>query len=369
MLSPQEEDVKPQANRAPEAKISPQIRPMTISASSSIGRFSLRPLDCIRDPGPGRFRPLPVAQYPEIAPPFINVTGQYPGASADVVASTWSRHRGADKRRREHALCLVRTRRRRALHYRGDLDSAPISDIAQVQVQNRVSIAQPRLPADVRNIASPSPASPEPDEWSCSLSPDNSRDTLSSRISRRSSQCDPLTRIEAGFDHGVRQSGFRCGFGSIPIGCSRWHDRRDVTLALQGQNIHASRISAGRPAGCVPGAVKTRRLADSRGIRHYHRQAGRRPRWCALRDVQGSSLRRRLHYEFLFGLICGRARDSRTGPNGWRRQYDCATMETRPALPEGVKYNIVYDPTRSFRSAVTAVPGDNHRAIVLSCWW
>src|ERR671924_314385 len=31
---------------------------------------------------------LPVAQYPEIAPPIINVTGQYPGASADVVAAT-----------------------------------------------------------------------------------------------------------------------------------------------------------------------------------------------------------------------------------------------------------------------------------------
>ena len=31
---------------------------------------------------------LPVAQYPEIAPPTITVTGQYPGASSDVVAST-----------------------------------------------------------------------------------------------------------------------------------------------------------------------------------------------------------------------------------------------------------------------------------------
>ena len=31
---------------------------------------------------------LPIAQYPEIAPPVINVTGQYPGASAEVVAST-----------------------------------------------------------------------------------------------------------------------------------------------------------------------------------------------------------------------------------------------------------------------------------------
>ena len=31
---------------------------------------------------------LPVAQYPEIAPPIINITGQYPGASAETVAET-----------------------------------------------------------------------------------------------------------------------------------------------------------------------------------------------------------------------------------------------------------------------------------------
>jgi multidrug efflux pump subunit AcrB len=34
------------------------------------------------------FLRLPIAQYPEIAPPLISVTGQYPGASAEVVAST-----------------------------------------------------------------------------------------------------------------------------------------------------------------------------------------------------------------------------------------------------------------------------------------
>ena len=31
---------------------------------------------------------LLVAQYPEIAPPVVRVSGQYPGASADVVAAT-----------------------------------------------------------------------------------------------------------------------------------------------------------------------------------------------------------------------------------------------------------------------------------------
>src|SRR5438552_535749 len=34
------------------------------------------------------FARLPVAQYPEIAPPIINVQGQYPGATSDVVATT-----------------------------------------------------------------------------------------------------------------------------------------------------------------------------------------------------------------------------------------------------------------------------------------
>ena len=34
------------------------------------------------------FMRLPVAQYPEIAPPTINISGQYPGANAEVVSST-----------------------------------------------------------------------------------------------------------------------------------------------------------------------------------------------------------------------------------------------------------------------------------------
>ena len=35
-------------------------------------------------------RSLPVAEYPEIAPPTVNVTAIYPGASAQVVAETFA---------------------------------------------------------------------------------------------------------------------------------------------------------------------------------------------------------------------------------------------------------------------------------------
>ncbi len=34
------------------------------------------------------FSRLPIAQYPNIVPPVINISGQYPGANAEVVAST-----------------------------------------------------------------------------------------------------------------------------------------------------------------------------------------------------------------------------------------------------------------------------------------
>ena len=33
-------------------------------------------------------RSLPVSEYPEIAPPTVNITATYPGASADVIAET-----------------------------------------------------------------------------------------------------------------------------------------------------------------------------------------------------------------------------------------------------------------------------------------
>src|SRR5256885_14008129 len=96
---------------------------------------------------------LPIAQYPEIAPPIINVTGQYPGASADVVASTVVAPIEEQINGVEGMLYL-------SSNSTGDgrftiavtFDLGTNLDIAQVQVQNRVAVAQPRLPPDVRAI-------------------------------------------------------------------------------------------------------------------------------------------------------------------------------------------------------------------------
>ena len=99
------------------------------------------------------FGRLPIAQYPEIAPPTINVTGQYPGASAEVVAATVVTPLEQQINGVENMLYVTS-------NSTGDgrftiavtFELGTNLDIAQVQVQNRVAIAQPRLPADVRNI-------------------------------------------------------------------------------------------------------------------------------------------------------------------------------------------------------------------------
>ena len=96
---------------------------------------------------------LPVAQYPEIAPPIINVTGQYPGASAEVVAATVvapieEQINGVENMLYMSSNSTADGRFTIAVTF----DLGTNLDIAQVQVQNRVAIAQPRLPADVRKI-------------------------------------------------------------------------------------------------------------------------------------------------------------------------------------------------------------------------
>src|SRR5436305_2302799 len=96
---------------------------------------------------------LPVAQYPEIAPPIINVTGQYPGASADIVASTVvapieEQINGVENMLYMSSNSTADGRFSIAVSF----DLGTNLDIAQVQVQNRVAIAQPRLPAQVQQI-------------------------------------------------------------------------------------------------------------------------------------------------------------------------------------------------------------------------
>ena len=96
---------------------------------------------------------LPVAQYPEVAPPTVIVTATYPGATAETLAETVSAPL-------EQAINGIQDMIYMTSSSTGDgLTQIMIAfkqgtdvDEAQVLVQNRVSQAEPRLPEDVRRI-------------------------------------------------------------------------------------------------------------------------------------------------------------------------------------------------------------------------
>src|ERR1700722_5229862 len=123
---------------------------------------------------------LPIAQYPEIAPPLISVTGQYPGASAEVVPSAVVTPMEEQINGVENMIYMASNSTadgRFSIAVSFDLGTN--LDIAQVQVQNRVAIAQPRLPADVRNIGvTVTKSSPDLMMVVHLYSPDKSRDAL-----------------------------------------------------------------------------------------------------------------------------------------------------------------------------------------------
>src|SRR5215467_12826185 len=96
---------------------------------------------------------LPVAQYPEIAPPTISVTGQFPGASAETVADTVVAPIEQQINGVEGMLYLSSNSTADGrFTISVTFDIGVNLDIAQVQVQNRLAIATPRLPQQVQQI-------------------------------------------------------------------------------------------------------------------------------------------------------------------------------------------------------------------------
>lgn len=96
---------------------------------------------------------LPVAQYPEIAPPQIQVNASYPGASSEIIAATVAAPLEQEINGVERML-YVSSQSTNDGRLTISITFAPGTDLdtAQVLVQNRVSAALPRLPEPVRRL-------------------------------------------------------------------------------------------------------------------------------------------------------------------------------------------------------------------------
>jgi multidrug efflux pump len=93
---------------------------------------------------------LPVSAYPPIAPPQVSINAVYPGASAEVIEKTVTSVIEQQLTGVDNLLYFDSTSRSNGTaQITLTFISGTDPDIAQVQVQNRLSIAQPRLPQEV----------------------------------------------------------------------------------------------------------------------------------------------------------------------------------------------------------------------------
>lgn len=96
---------------------------------------------------------LPLSQYPEIAPPTIAVTAVYPGASAETMAETVAAPIEQEVNGVERMLYISSSSTSDGVAtITVTFEPGTDLDAAQVLVQNRVSLAEPRLPEPVRQI-------------------------------------------------------------------------------------------------------------------------------------------------------------------------------------------------------------------------
>lgn len=96
---------------------------------------------------------LPVAQYPPLAPPSIAITGTYPGASAETVQDTVVQVIEQQLSGLDHLLYLSsESDKDGSFTITLTFSHGTDPNIAQVQVQDKLQLAQPLLPSTVQQL-------------------------------------------------------------------------------------------------------------------------------------------------------------------------------------------------------------------------
>ena len=238
---------------------------------------------------------LPIAQYPEIVPPTVTVSATYPGASAKVVAETVATPIEEQINGVERMLYMSsQSTNDGRLTITVTFSVGTNLDIAQVQVQNRVAIAQPQLPDEVQRFGIiVRKASPDLTLVVSLSSPDNSRDTLYLSNFATLQIRDELARLPGVGDttiFGARDYSMRVWLDPQKL-AARNMTAGDVVSAIREQNIQvAAGIIGGPPI--PPGAAKFQytvnalgRLADPAEFANIVIKTGSDGRITYLRDV------------------------------------------------------------------------------------
>ena len=194
---------------------------------------------------------LPIAQFPEIAPPTVTVTCNYPGANAKTVAATVATPIEEQINGVEGMLYMSsQSTNDGNLALTVTFKLGTNLDIAQVQVQNRVAIAQPVLPPEVqRSGIIVKKASPDITLGIAVYSPDGSRDPLyvSNYVTLQIK--DEIARLPGVGDltvFGARDYSMRLWLNPEQL-ASRNLAAGDVIAAVQEQNVQVAAGIVGGP--------------------------------------------------------------------------------------------------------------------------
>ena len=328
---------------------------------------------------------LPIAQYPEVAPPTVVVTTSYPGANPQVISDTVAtpieqQINGVEDMLYLTSQCTADGTMTLTITFKLGTDL----DKAQVLVQNRVAVAIPSLPEEVQRIGvTTDKSSPDLLLVVHLLSPDERYDQL--YISNYASLHvrDVLRRIE--------------GVGSVNVFGGREYSMRiwldpeklasvdltasDVVAALREQNVQvAAGVIGQQPVG--PGhafqlSVNTLgRLVDPTQFGEIVVKTGADGRLVRVRDIARVELGG-LDYSVNSYLgfpnekqatqAVALAIQQRPGSNAIATAHEVrATMETLSKdFPEGLEYRVIYDPTVFVEESVRAVVHTIFEAVLL----
>jgi multidrug efflux pump len=194
---------------------------------------------------------LPKAQYPEIAPPTVTVTCAYPGANAQTIAATVATPIEEQINGVEGMIYMSsQSTNDGNMHLTITFKLGTNLDIAQVQVQNRVAIAQPVLPQEVqRQGIVVKKATPDITLAVALFSPDHSRDTLFLSNYATLQIKDELARLPGVGDltvFGARDYSMRLWLDPQKL-ASRSMTVGDVIAAVQEQNVQVAAGIVGAP--------------------------------------------------------------------------------------------------------------------------
>jgi hydrophobe/amphiphile efflux-1 (HAE1) family protein len=311
------------------------------------------------------YRTLSVAEYPQVVPPTVVVTAQYPGASAQTISDTVAapieqQINGVDDMQYIYSQATSNGQLTITVTFKLGTDL----DKAQVLVQNRVAIAQPQLPEEVqRNGVVTRKNSPDILMVVFMLSPDDSFDQLYISNYALLQVRDELLRLDGIGDVQI--------FGARDYSMRLWLDpdkisnlgltASDVVAAIRAQNLQ---ITGGQLAGppiadraFQPNLTFTGRLKNPSQFESIVVKAGQDGRIVRLRDVARIELGA-LDYSTNSFLLRKTAVamlvTQRPGSNALATAKGISDTMTRlkAGFPKGLDYNIGYNPTEFIAQSI-----------------